>query len=254
LTTFTWPVTLRMLIEARLKPGMRVLDVGCGTGDTALAAAMAVGVSGEVVGCDLAEAMLATARDRARAYGLTQVRFEAVAMEAVAAEAASFDAILGRFSLIFCPDVSGALAHLGGFLRSGGRVVMASWAAPAVNPAFAIPSQALRAVIDAPPPDPSMPGPFRLSDDGALSAVFSDAGFAEVTVTEVPCYQFGSSAEAYWEMLSAMSGSFCKQYRGLSPPQQEAVKRHFLEAIRGHTTGGVLRVPALALVGAATGK
>jgi ubiquinone/menaquinone biosynthesis C-methylase UbiE len=76
----------RLLIDAGIGPGMRVLDVGCGRGDVALLAAKLVGVQGEVVGIDRDPGALELARGRVRAAGLTNVTFAAGDFTAIGPE------------------------------------------------------------------------------------------------------------------------------------------------------------------------
>src|SRR5437879_1923394 len=73
--SFTWPVALRMAAVAQIGAGQRVLDVGCGIGDPTLQVAVLVGPHGRVLGIDLVEGMIATARERAAALGLGRVDF-----------------------------------------------------------------------------------------------------------------------------------------------------------------------------------
>ena len=75
LAQLSWPLALRMAAVAEVGSGQRVLDVGCGIGDPTLQVAVLAGPHGRVVGIDLAEPMLAIARERAAALGLTHVEF-----------------------------------------------------------------------------------------------------------------------------------------------------------------------------------
>jgi ubiquinone/menaquinone biosynthesis C-methylase UbiE len=118
---FLNPATQRLLIEAGIAPGMRVLDVGSGAGDVALVAANLVGRHGEVVGVDLNPAVLTTARTRAAAAGLTNVRFVAGDIREIALEG-SFDAVIGRLVLIYVADPVAVLRQLASRLRPGGIV------------------------------------------------------------------------------------------------------------------------------------
>src|SRR5215472_10896035 len=70
------PITERLLLNAGIGPGMRVLDIGCGAGDVAMLAAGLVGPSGSVVGIDRNPQVLAMARERALAGGLQHIGFE----------------------------------------------------------------------------------------------------------------------------------------------------------------------------------
>jgi SAM-dependent methyltransferase len=115
------PVTRRLLNDAGLAPGMRVLDVGCGAGDVALLAAEMVGPTGRVVGLDANPQILRTAFDRAQAVGLDNVSFVAGdCRETLPPD--PFDAIVGRLVLMYLPDPAQALRGLTDRLAAGGIV------------------------------------------------------------------------------------------------------------------------------------
>ncbi len=116
------PITRRFFREAGVEPGMRVLDVGTGAGDTAFLAAGLVGTSGEVVGVDRAAVAIETATARARALGLDNVSFRVGDPTSVSPED-RFDAVLGRYVLQFQPDPVAFLRGLARLVRPGGLVV-----------------------------------------------------------------------------------------------------------------------------------
>src|SRR5262249_27711800 len=115
------PITRRFLIAAGIVPGMRVLDVGSGAGDVALLAADLVGASGEVVGTDRSPAALATARRRTDARSTRNVVF----LEGDPAEMTfdrPFDAVIGRYVLMFQRDPTAMLRRLAAYVRRGGLI------------------------------------------------------------------------------------------------------------------------------------
>src|SRR3989441_10781104 len=132
--SFTWPLALRMAAAVQVGDGQRVLDVGCGIGDPTLQIAVLVGPHGRVLGVDLVEDMLATARERAAALGLGHVEFRAGDVSTMGLAAHAWDAVLGRWSLIYVDDVAGALARLRCTLQAGGRIAVTAWAPPEDNP------------------------------------------------------------------------------------------------------------------------
>jgi SAM-dependent methyltransferase len=115
------PITERLLRGAGVCPGMRVLDVGCGAGDVSMLAADLVGPSGAVVGVDGSREVLAVARERARAAGYRQVRFEESSVESFA-DPGCFDVVVGRYVLIHQADPAAFLSRVAGLARPGGVV------------------------------------------------------------------------------------------------------------------------------------
>jgi ubiquinone/menaquinone biosynthesis C-methylase UbiE len=104
---------------AGLRPGMRVLDVGCGPGDVSLIAGRLVGPSGTVLGVNAAPEMIELARSRAAQHGLSAVHFTQASIDTIAVNE-PVDAVVGRLILMHLPDPAATLAHLSSFVRPGG--------------------------------------------------------------------------------------------------------------------------------------
>lgn len=115
------PITRRLLLQAGLAPGMRVLDIGCGTGDVSLLAAELAGPSGAVVGIDRSAEAVATARARAEALGLRNVAFREAEAE-VFDVPAPFDLAVGRYVLIHQADPAALVRAAAACVRPGGTV------------------------------------------------------------------------------------------------------------------------------------
>ena len=114
-------VTKRFLGEAGLFNGMKVLDIGSGAGDVAMAAAEFVGDDGEVVGVDVNTEILETARARAQGAGFGNIQF--LAGDARTLNLPNdFDALIGRFVLMYMADPADALKRLKTRLRPGAIV------------------------------------------------------------------------------------------------------------------------------------
>lgn len=116
------PMTRRWLVEAGIRTGLRVLDVGSGVGDVALLAAELVGPTGEVVGTDRVDTPLALAAERAAARRLTNLRF-LVCDPAETTFDEPFDAVVGRYVLMYQPDPAAMVRRLVTHLRPGGVVM-----------------------------------------------------------------------------------------------------------------------------------
>lgn len=115
------PFTERLFREAGIGPGQRVLDIGSGVGDVALLAARLVGPSGEVVGIDRDSRSIALARSRVAEVGLLNVSFVESDVSAVA-DSNSFDAVVGRFILMWLHDPVSVLRSVSRLVRPGGVV------------------------------------------------------------------------------------------------------------------------------------
>ena len=177
------PIAHALLDAARLGPGDRVLDIGCGCGATTLDAARAVAPTGEIHGVDLSAPMLDVARQRADAVGLTNVRLEQADAQTHRLPRSSFDVAISRFGTMFFADPGAAFANLAPTLRLGGRLCIATWAPLDENDWLAIPGTALLQYGSL--PEATGPGMFSQSDPSDIATTLSAAGFATVEVTSL---------------------------------------------------------------------
>jgi ubiquinone/menaquinone biosynthesis C-methylase UbiE len=244
--SFTWPLALRMAAVAQIGDGHRVLDVGCGIGDPTLQVAVLVGPHGRVLGIDLVEDMLATARERAAALGLTHVEFRVADASTVDLPPTSFEAVLGRWSLNYVADLPATLARLRAALVPGGRIAVSAWAPPDANPWITIPMKALARVLPLPAADPAVPGLFHLSADGALTTALTAAGFRDARQERVQLSQFARDPAEYWAMLTDMAGPLAPLLAGLAQEERAEVLREVSEGIARFRIGDVYRIPAQA--------
>jgi ubiquinone/menaquinone biosynthesis C-methylase UbiE len=113
--------TEHALRQAGVRPGMRVLDVGCGPGDVSFLAARLVGSAGAVLGVDAAAEIIEVARARAAEQGLSWVRFEQTTIADIALDE-PVDAVVGRLILMHLPDPVSALRQLAALVRPGGVI------------------------------------------------------------------------------------------------------------------------------------
>jgi SAM-dependent methyltransferase len=122
-SNFLRPSTERVFRKAGVAEGMRVLDLGCGVGDVSFLAAELVGPTGSVLGIDLDPGVLTVARQRADETGLSRVTFQESAVDSFAATE-PFDAVVGRFVLMYLADPVATLSHVSKLLRTGGLLVV----------------------------------------------------------------------------------------------------------------------------------
>ena len=163
--------------------GQRVLDVGCGCGQTTLELARRVGAEGAVLGADISRPMLESARDRALEAGLRNARFEHSDAQVHPFEAEAFDLVFSRFGVMFFSDPVAAFANLLRALRPGARLGFVCWQALAQNAWMLRPMAAVAPLLSLQPPsDPHAPGPFAFADADRVTRILQDAGFGSVAV------------------------------------------------------------------------
>jgi SAM-dependent methyltransferase len=169
---------------ANILPGARVLDVGCGCGDTTLALADRVGPQGWVTGVDISAPMLDRARQR---LGQRPPGGAVVELQQADASTAPLpddvDLIFSRFGVMFFADPTRAFAHLAEALRPGGDLAFVCWRSRDENQWATVPVNAVKAHLPPEPPsDPLAPGPFAFADPDRIRKILSPS-FSEVSVT-----------------------------------------------------------------------
>ncbi len=157
----------------------RVLDVGCGTGQTTRDAARAAG-SGWALGVDLSTRMIERARQIAAAEGLDNADFERADAQVHPFAAEDFDVAISRTGAMFFGDPVAAFANIARALRPGGRLLLLTWQGVDRNEWIRELSGAMAAGRDLPMPPPSAPGPFSLADPDRARSILGDAGFTNI--------------------------------------------------------------------------
>ena len=171
------------LKAAAPQPGERVIDIGCGCGDTSIEIARIVGETGSVLGIDVSQPMLEVARSSGALANCAHLAFRhGDASEA--ALPANTDLLFSRFGVMFFSQPSQAFSHLRRSLRTGGRCVFVCWRAPRDNAWAMAPLSAARTAmgVTPAPADPDAPGPFAFADEERLRAILSGAGFGDIDV------------------------------------------------------------------------
>lgn len=184
----------------------RVLDVGCGTGDTARAAARRAS-NGSVIGMDLSREMLDVARDRTERAGIDNLRFEQGDVQIYPFEPDSLDVAISKTGTMFFGDPVAAFGNIGRALRPEGRLAMLVWKPVADNEWFREFVTAFAAGRDLPAPPLDAPGPFALADPERVRRLLAAAGFGDVAVegSAEPMW-FGADAASGYELIAGLLG------------------------------------------------
>jgi ubiquinone/menaquinone biosynthesis C-methylase UbiE len=169
-----------------VKEGDRVLDVGCGFGDTAIKLAKIVGPTGEVVGVDCCEAFLDYARADAKAAGLNNVSFIRGDAE-IELPDEKFDFVFARFGTMFFANPVAGLRNMRKSLKPGGKMVHIVWRDREDNPWLSMAKDIVLQILP-PPGDNALtcgPGPFSMASEEMVTVMMKSAGCEDIDFRRV---------------------------------------------------------------------
>lgn len=209
-----------------LKPGMKVLDVACGTGNTSIPAAKA---GAEVTGIDIAPNLIEQAIARAKAEGV-DAKFEVGDAEALPYEDASFDVVITMFGAMFAPRPDVTVEELKRVCKPGGKIVMANW----TPSGFA--GQMFKTNAKHVPPPAGMPSPVLWGDEETVTRRFAD-GVSDLQLTRTPIhmsYEFGPADVV--EHFRKYFGPTQKAFGALDEAGQAALRKDLEELWAANNT------------------
>jgi SAM-dependent methyltransferase len=177
------PFGTEAIRQAAVRAGEAVLDIGCGCGETTIDLSRIVGVTGEVVGVDISEPMLARAEYLAAQTEMTNVFFELVDVETGKLHEESFDLAFSRFGVMFFRNPATAFGNVRGALRPGGRIAFACWQPLDRNQWVSLQLKAVLPLVPPPErPGPEDPGPFSFGDPERIRRILTEAGFTDIAI------------------------------------------------------------------------
>ncbi len=241
------PVLDLVLSRAALSPGMQVLDIGCGTGVSAIAAARAVGAEGHVLAADISQPFLDRAAKRAESEGLRTLTFQYADAQTFAFEPGQIDAAISRFGVMFFDDSVAALRNIANALKPGGQMTFAAWGPLADNPWFRIPHVAAVQRMGQPPRvDRYAPGPLAFHDLDHVKGLMTQAGLSDVTGEAVPVNLTGfGGVEATALLVTRVgpAGRVVAHFEG-DEADTDAIQATVAEEFRQYQSGSDVLVPA----------
>jgi ubiquinone/menaquinone biosynthesis C-methylase UbiE len=209
-----------------LKPGMKVLDVACGTGNQSLPAARA---GADVTGLDIAPNLLEQARKRAQAEGL-KIEFIEGDAEQLPQSSASFDVVMSMFGAMFAPRPDKVASELLRVCRPGGFVAMGNWTPEGfVGTMFTITAKHS-------PPPPGVPPPVLWGDPKTVAERFSAAARVDSRKREL-LFEFPFSPADAVEYFKEYFGPTKMTFARLDASAQEALTRELVGHWEAHNEG-----------------
>lgn len=233
---------LSVLLErAALKSGQSVLDIGCGTGMSTVAAARAVEAGGRVTAIDIAPPLVARARDRVPDH--VDLRTGDAGRDDLGGP---HDAAIAQFGTMFFDDTAAAFGHIRAALRPGARFHFTAWGPPPENPWFTIPRAAVEARMGAlPPPDPAAPGPFRFADRSVAADAAASAGWTIEPDTVSLALESGLPAGALAEAQLVIAEALMLADRDVTDGDRAAIRAGLEAGFTEHESDGVVSLPAV---------
>jgi SAM-dependent methyltransferase len=203
-----------------------VLDVGCGTGATTVAAAGRLAPGGSCVGVDISAAMLSAARARATPPEVA-VTFRCDDAQTHAFEPRSFDMIISRFGVMFFSNPEQAFANLRSAARHGANMRLLAWRAAADNPFMTVAERATAPLIPgAQLRQESGPGQFAFADKGRVEHILSQSGWTDIDISplDVDCGFSEDRLDFYFTRLGPVAR--------ILPSLDSAIRASVIEAAR----------------------
>jgi ubiquinone/menaquinone biosynthesis C-methylase UbiE len=241
------PVGTELLNGAQLRVNSYVLDIASGTGEPALSAA-AKCPEGKVMMTDLAEQMLAVAKENAARRGLRNVEARQCDAGALPFADNTFDAVTARFGFMFFPDVLGSARECARVAKAGARVCTAVWNVPDKNPWATIIMGTITKVMGLPPPPAGAPGLFRCAAPGYMAGIFREAGLKRVTEKEVPAPVEFNNPEQYFTFMNEIAAPVVAGMAKADEGTRAKIKEIVIGLASQSSVGGKTRLNGSAIV------
>jgi ubiquinone/menaquinone biosynthesis C-methylase UbiE len=225
----------RTVDRIALRSDEAVLDVGCGTGASAIPAAEQVGPKGKVIAVDFAERLLDIARRKAASRNLKNVKFRHGDMENLGYPDQHFDAVICVFAIFFVPDVEKQISELWRMVRPNGQLAITTWGPRVWEPGS---TGWWSAVKELRPDLHATFNPWdRIANPAALRKLLTEAGIAEPAIVAEDGTQVLRSPEDWWTMV--LGSGYRWTVDQMEPEMAERLRNANLAWIRSHNVTSV---------------
>jgi SAM-dependent methyltransferase len=238
------PVAAAAIARAAIRPGERVVDIGCGCGATTVELAGLAGHGGKVLGIDVSKPMLARAAARLPSGPGVELVLDDATTHAFSR--GGYDVLFSRFGVMFFAEPSRSFSNLRSALRPGGRMVFSCFRAPQQNPWMMVPAQAAYQHVPAPSLDPDAPGPFAFAREDRVRGILADAGFESIGMEPFDLeLDIASGRGLDWAIETAFKiGATGRAVQGQPPEIRRAVADSVRRVLAPYEREGHVALPA----------
>jgi ubiquinone/menaquinone biosynthesis C-methylase UbiE len=237
-------MTEAIVAAAKVAPGMRVLDIACGTGEPSITIARLLQGTGEVVGVDLSGGPLAVAGERAKQHGLSNVRFQQADVHHLSFPANSFDRITSRLGVMFFADLPRSLQEMHRVLKPGGRVALLAWG-KFDQPYFATTIGTILKMLPNIQLSATGEGMNKFGTPDVLAAQMREAGFAQVQESlEYVSWTWPGTVEEVWEYFQDVAVPFQPTLQAVPAERRNQIDEAVLQAMKKYQVGDEVRFTA----------
>ncbi len=212
--------------SGRIRAGERVLDVACGTGNTAL---MARARGAVVTGLDLTPELLAIAQQRAEEEGWSDIAWKVGDAEALPFPDGAFDVVVSSCGLMFAPDQQKVANEVARVTKPGGRIAIQAWTRESgVGRMFKVTGAYV-------PPPAGVPSPFEWGDEDKVKRLFGSS-FRDYRFERYDCPEFADSPEQLADLFINQYGPTHRVFHALPPEKAAAFRGDLIDLYRGYVT------------------
>jgi len=235
---FLRPMGEAIITSIKPSGAKKILDIAAGTGEPGLTIATML-EGGKVVITDLAEDMLAIAKENASRRGITNIETKACDVCDLPFADNSFDAVSCRFGFMFFPDMQLAANEMARVLKAGGKIATSVWNIPEKNFWVTATMGTINRNMELPAPPPGAPGMFRCAKPGLMKEVFEKAGFRNITEKEVLSKLNSGTVQTYWDMMTEIGAPIVAALSQADENMRQKIKREVFELVTQKYPGNV---------------
>lgn len=244
---FLKPMGDEMIQQLHLKETDVVLDIASGTGEPGLSMASIL-KSGNAILTDLAEDMLAIAKENGTRRGIKNIETRVCDVSELPFADNSFNAVSCRLGFMFFPDMLMAAKEMVRVLKPGGRMATAVWNVPEKNFWVTAVMGTLGKHIEMPKPPPGAPGLFRCAQDGLMTDLFRQAGLKNISQKEITSKLKPQKFDVYWGFMTETPAPVAAALSKVDNTMKEKIKKEVHELLNQKYPDGKISIDTSAFV------